>query len=292
LKAQDILGSPPFVLLGVGIARTLPRRLGYWLARQTARRMAQRRNHLFRTLCRNYTHVDPQASVAQLESMAEQALYHAGRTYFDMFRNSLRDYRTGKVTVRVDADEWAATRATFAGEHGTVLVGPHMSNFDLAMQWFEAQGIAMQVLGLAGPTAGTRVLNWVRGRRGVTLTPITVSSLRQAMLRLRAGGVVTTGVDRPVSLDDEPLPFFGTPARLPSGHVRLALQTGARILVACCLQDDDGIYRIRMAPALSMETSDNRQEDIRHNTRRVLAVVEKLIAQTPEQWLMFVPVWE
>jgi KDO2-lipid IV(A) lauroyltransferase len=141
------------------------------------------------------------------------------------------------------------------------------------------------------PDLGTRVVNWLRTRRGILMTPIDLRSLRLAVERLRKGGVVMTGVDRPVSRDDEPIQFFDAPARMPTGHVRLALQTGARVVVACCLQDPDGKYALRLGPPLEMETTGNRAEDVRHNARRVLAIIEDMIRQAPDQWLMFVPVW-
>ena len=292
MKAQDILGSPPFVLLGVAIARTMPRRAGYWLARQVARIMARRRNQFFCTIRANLRHVvGPGASAPELDDLAERAIGHAGRTYFDMFRTTLQDVRQGQVPLRVDPAEWDSGRRAFADERGVILVGPHMSNFDLAMQWFESQGVGMQVLGLADPNAGTQMLNWLRRRRGVEVTPIGLTSLRQAVTRLRQGGVVTTGVDRPVSVEDEPVPFFDAPARLPTGHIRLALRTGALIMVTACLQHPDASYSVRIMPALEMEVSGNRERDVRHNARRVLAVIEGLVRQAPEQWLMFVPVW-
>jgi len=292
MKAQRILGSPPFIMLGVAIARLTPKRFGYWLARRMARDMSRRRNHLFSTLRANLKHVvGPQASEQHLDRLAENAIYHAGCTYFDMFRARRQDLERGRGTVRIDPDAWALTRSVLSDKQGAVLVGPHMSNFDLAVQWMTAQGIQIQALSLAMPDLGTRVVNWLRTHRGMTMTPIDVRSLRLALERLRRGGVVMTGVDRPVSRDDDPTPFFDAPAKMPTGHVRLALQTGTRIVVACCVQEPDGYYALRLAPPLDMETTGDRAQDVRHNVRRVLAIIEEMIRQAPDQWLMFVPVW-
>lgn len=119
-----------------------------------------------------------------------------------------------------------------------------------------------------------------------------------------------TGADRPVSLMDELMPFFGAPARLPTGHVRLALQTHARIVVACCIMEKNGqtaagdasgvcCYRIQFAPPIEMEAAPGHESagrvsdaNVRHNVRRVLEIIEEMIRQAPDQWLMFVPVWK
>jgi len=293
MKAQDILGSPPFIALGIAVARLNPPRFSYWLAKRVAHRMARRRVSLFRTLRENIAQVvGPETSAATLDALAEEAIYHAGRTYVDMFRVTADDYRRGRVALRYDAAHWEQVRKALLDDaSGTVVVGPHLSNFDLAAQWFVYQGVEMQALSLANPDRGDRVINWLREHRGIIVTPIDTRSLRLAVERLRRGGVVLTGVDRPVSTDDALLPFFGRPAHMPMGHVRLALQTKSRIVVAGCVQEPDGVYAVRLAGPIEMERTGNRDQDVRHNALRVLAHIEAMIREAPAQWLMFVPVW-
>jgi KDO2-lipid IV(A) lauroyltransferase len=292
MRFKNILGSPFFILLGMAIAHTLPASFGYWLSRRIAKRMSKRRNRLFCTLRANISQVvGPQATEDELDAMAERAIYHAGCTYYDMFhhdRDALRHY---DIALRTSPENWEAVKAALHGRRGAIVVGPHMSNFDLAAQWIAAQGVELQALSLTEPDWGTRVVNEIRRRRGLVVTPVGVDALRSALKRLRSGGVVMTGVDRPLSEHDDPIPFFGRPARLPTGHVRLALQTNAPILVACAIQEPTGRYGIILAPPMEMERIYDRREDVRHNTLRVLAVLEEMIRQAPEQWLMFVPVW-
>lgn len=292
MRFKTILGSPFFILLGVAIAHTLPASFGYWLSRRVARYMSKRRNRLFCTLRANIAQVvGSQATAEQLDAMAESAIYHAGCTYYDMFhygRDALRHY---DIALRTSPEVWEAVRAALHDRRGAILVGAHMSNFDLAAQWIAAQGVELQALSLTEPDWGMRVVNEIRRRRGLVVTPVGVEALRSALKRLRNGGVVVTGVDRPLSEHDDPILFFGRPAHLPTGHVRLALQTNAPILVACCVQEPTGRYALLLAPPLEMERTYDRNEDIRHNARRVLAILEDMIRQAPEQWLMFVPVW-
>ncbi|MFH1084707.1 MAG: hypothetical protein V1772_02940 [Chloroflexota bacterium] len=294
MKVQCILGTPPFMLLGITIARLLPRRWADALCRRLARDMARRRNTLFRTLRANHRHVlGPGLDDEALDRHTERALYYLGRTYVDILRATVRDFETGRLGVRVATQaEHDRILADLRDPRGTVLVGPHLSSFDLAAQWLAYNGFELQMLSLANPDAGTRFLNWFRQRRGLLMTPIGVQALRQGVRRLRQGGIVVTGVDRRISDDDPPVPFFDAPARMPTGHVRLALQTGAHVLVACCLQEPDGRYRLMAAPALEMERTGDRERDVAHNVRRVLAICEEMIRLAPEQWLMLLPVWE
>ncbi len=292
MRVQDLLGSSPFVALGMAIGRLTPAPFAYWLARRIARGMARNERQMFVTLRANLSRVVPEATGEELDAMAERAIAHAGRTYFDMFHSSIKDYVSGRARVRIDPQELQMALDTCHSDRGTIVVGPHTSNFDLAAQWLVAQGIEVQALSLAAPNAGTRRLNTLRGSRGLEMTPIDMASLRTAMERLRAGGSVLTGVDRVASRKDPLLPFFGEPAPMPTGHIRLAVQTDARILVTYCLQDPDGWYHISFREPLEMEKRATRDETVRHNALRVLAIIEEVIRSKPEQWLMFVPVWD
>ena len=292
MTAHNFVGTAPFIILGSAGARLLPRRLLYGLGRRAARRMSRKRTRLFLTLRENLDQVvGPGADDATLDQMAEEALYHAGCTYIDMLRQAPRDVQRGRIPIRVDPEAWEPIKAGLCDERGTVLVGPHLSNFDLAAQWIAAQGFEIQGLSLPKPDAGGRGLNRLRLQRGIRMTPISHASLRSGTERLRAGGVCMTGVDRPASDSDPLTPFFGRLAHMPTGHVKLALQTNSRVLVACCLQSEDGVYELRLAPMLEMEKTGNRGGDVRRNVSRVLEIIEDMIRQAPAQWLMFVPVW-
>ena len=74
--------------------------------------------------------------------------------------------------------------------------------------------------------------------------------------RLRSGGLVSTGVDRPDPTSaGEPLTFFGQPAYLPTGHVRLALQANAPIAVAMVRNNParPHAYVVDVEPPLELE---------------------------------------
>lgn len=292
MRIQDVLGSPPAILLGIAIARIVPRGVGYWVSRRLARGMRKRRNTLFSTVRANLRQVvGSEVSEERLDDLAERAIYHAGCTYYDMFRERRDSLRKYDIALRASPETWEAIKSALQDRRGVIIVTAHMSNFDLAAQWVAAQGVEMQALSLAQPDLGTRVVNEIRRRRGIIVTPVGMDSLRVALKRLQNGGVIATGVDRPVSDHDDLLPFFGKPARLPTGHIRLALQTNARIIAACCFQEPSGRYAILMSPPLEMERTYDRQRDIRHNALRVLVLLEEMIRQAPDQWLMFVPVW-
>jgi KDO2-lipid IV(A) lauroyltransferase len=134
-------------------------------------------------------------------------------------------------------------------------------------------------------------MDHMRTSMGVHVTNISVPALREAIRRLRAGGIVLTGVDRPVSDEEHWTEFFGQPAPLPTGHVRLALKTDAVVFVAGAQRDAQGINIFGISPPLEMVRTGDADEDLRVNMRRAAAWLEKFIRIRPGQWGMFVPVW-
>ena len=169
----------------------------------------------------------------------------------------------------------------------------HLSNFNLAGLAFALNGVALQLLSASMKGGGFELINRLRSRGMLEDTPIGAAALKSAVRRLRDGGAVITGVDWPLQgWERAKLPFFGRPAHLPTGHVRLALMGNARLLpVRIGWQPTRG-YFVETDTPIEPECVGDRDADILHNARRVLAVLERWIGAQPEQWLMYHPVWE
>lgn len=296
MDLRHIFNSAEALRFGYWLGRHVPLGVGLRLADGATRALARRRESaLMQTLQSNFRVVlGPDAPEERVHQMARAALRHAGMAYFELYH-----------ALGVGPEPFlAAVRTTLLTDYyidemlrqkrGMVVVTVHMSNFDLAGLAFAYRGLHLNVLAYARPTSGYDMQNKVRLKGGINLMPIGVSALRKSLEALRAGELVVTGIDRPDPFaGGEVLPFFGKPARLPVGHVRLALQTGAPVVVAHCeYRPTDRSYVLHVSRWLEMERVGSRQEDILHNARRVVAVGEELIAAKPEQWLMFYPVWE
>ncbi|MBN2393346.1 MAG: hypothetical protein JXR84_21625, partial [Anaerolineae bacterium] len=122
------------------------------------------------------------------------------------------------------------------------------------------------------------------------ISPITPQTLRDAMRRLQGGGVVITGVDRPVGEGDEPVEFFGATAYLPTGYIRIPLITDCLVMTVSFIYQD-GVYWIMGNPPMEMVRTGDRRRDQEINLRRILSQIEGFIRRAPDQWMMFIPVW-
>ncbi len=254
-----------------------------------------RRKHtsLYQILYRNQAGVlGPSATPAELDAAVGAVLHHAGMANFDLMHLAAGGEDAVRDAVRFEPDFWENVERARTSGRGLLICGCHLSNFNLAFLGFALHGFPVQVLSAAMPAAGFGLIAEMRNRGVLEETPIDAAALKAAIHRLRAGGAVATGVDWPASAQQTAATlFFGRPAYLPTGYIRIALAANAIIMPLACRWSSEIGYHTITAPLMELEVTGDRDADVQRNTRRVLAVVERWIAETPDQWLMYHPVW-
>ena len=293
MNLKDVASHPQTIQLGMWFSQHAPERVGHRLSWWAAGIVCRVKPAVYETVQANLRQVlGTDATEPALGQSVRQVFYTSVRGYFDLFR-ALKLPRD-ELEALVDFPEQARTflHSLWNRKGGSILVFPHLGNFDLAAQALGRYLPGSQVLTLPNPPPGLQLTNEFRKRTGVEVTPLSASALRKAVKRLRSGGLVSVAADRPVSDLDQPIHFFGRPARVPSGHIRLALKTNALVLVGCCfLSPETGKYTVHIEPPLELLRTGNHEEEVQLNMRRVLDVLETVIRRWSWQWQMFVPVW-
>ncbi len=233
------------------------------------------------------------ASPALLNRTLYRLFYNAGRRYYETFYNFGRGITRAedfRPRVIIPPETTAHFEQALALGRGVFALACHMSNFDLCgVALAQHMPVSVQALSLADPTPDVEAFNQLRERCDAHMTPVNPEALREAMDRLKNGGVVVTGPDFPVNGDD-PVTFFGAPAHLPSGYVRIPLRTKSPVIVLAP-RFEDGVYKVIANPPMELEYTGDREQDVTVNLRRILDQVEDFIRQRPDEWMMFAPVW-
>lgn len=290
--AKNLFGSARAIRLGLFLSQHLPPRGGYGLARFAVSFLCRARPRMYWNLRANLRQVlglDTPGEV--LHDMARRTLLRAGYSYYEYFRAIGQAPEVLSGLLHVPDLFWETLEQARAEGRGVMLVTAHMGNFDLAALSLTARGVRLQALSVANPPPGFQLLNRLRQEAGLEVTPITETAIRQAVQRLKAGGMVFTGVDYPFGPGREPLRFFGRPALLPTGHVRLALMTDAWLMAVGVQYQEGKGYVLRVEPPLELVRRGDRKRDARDLAERILAILERWIRETPDQWFMFLPVW-
>jgi KDO2-lipid IV(A) lauroyltransferase len=292
IRFHDLMSSKLATRIGLFTGRHLPPRIAYRLARIVANYASRKRPENYWKVWSNLRRVvGPEVDDAALDEMVRQVFFHAGQVYYDFYHSTKLTADELAQAARVPPEMIDLLKTQVERGRGAVVMGLHVSNFDLGMVAIGAQGVPIQVLTLADPGPGFQIQNRLRTRVGIDVTPISSESLRLAIRRLKNGWTVFTGADRPVQGEQGLVEFFGKPACLPLGPVRLALMTGAAVIVASCHYDQDTGYAVRFTGPIEMARTDNRQQDVLTNARRTAIVIEEHVRAHPQQWLMFHRVW-
>lgn len=292
MRVQDLTSSKPATRLGLFLGRHTPRWVGYGLARIAAALIARKKPQVYWTVQDNLRQVlGPDVDDATLHEKTRHVFFHAGQTYYDFFNALDQPKEVLSKVVQIPQDTLTLIRSEMAQKRGLLLLTSHMSNFDLMGLSVAVRGFPIQVLSLANPEAGFHILNYLRAKAGLEITPITPESLRAAIRRLRGGGLVATGIDRPIPEDRELIEFFGRPAYLPVGPVRLALMSDVTVVMGSCHYEPDEGYALEVTGPIEMVRTGDRRQDILTNARRLAGILEGHVRAHPEQWMMFHPIW-
>ena len=296
MNLQQFITTEFGTRLWMSLGRSLPPSAGHALARIVASIVSRRRHaSIYRILYDNQAGVRGRDTAPEILHQAVGAvLQHAGMTAYDLMHTVALGEAALRKSVTYGDDFWSNFSAATATGRGVMICGCHTSAFNLAfLAWATFDDApSIQVLSPPGPAGGFKVMQELRAQPKVEDTPIDASSLRSAIARMRAGGYVATGVDWPLAAaPDERVPFFGRPAHLPTGHIRLAISGNALLLPLACRWDPVRGYRALTGEPMALELTGDRAVDVQHNARRILAVMEGWIAAAPEQWLMYHRVW-
>ena len=292
MRFQDWMGGKSAVRIGLWIGQHMPRWAGYGVARLVAGYVARLKPGVYWKVRANMRHVvDPKMDDAALHDVARRVFYHAGQAYYDFFRALGQPRDVLANTIHVLGSPIELMRSEMAAGRGVLLLGAHMGNLNLALLALAARGLPAHLLSYVGPNEGFAVLNRLREMEGFEVTPVTPEALRKAIRRLKSGGLVITGADRPVVRDGELIEFCACPSYLPEGPARMAYTSEARVFLGACYHDAERGYVLDITGPIEMAHSGDRRVDVAVNARRLATVIEGYVRARPEQWLMFHPVW-
>jgi lauroyl/myristoyl acyltransferase len=276
------------------IGKYLTKRAGYRLSSQIATIIANRTElDITRSIRANQFVVRGEDySRQELIEISKGVLEHAGKCFYDLY------HFYNKPEILENLVPYSESMRSFielcADGRGYVVVAPHLSNFDLVVCGLVKHGLKAKVLSYPNPGKGYQYQNKLRQSFGMEVTPLGDSNLEGELIKyLKNGGVVATGMDRPVPGRKRRhfINFFDRPSPLSAGYITTALAADVPVIVVKSYMELDGTYGFQYADPLPMERIGNKIENIKHNAERVLKQVEIFIKETPGQWLMYYPVW-
>jgi len=289
---QSFTTSRLGIAFALAIGRFIPPRIGYPLTENVARWIVSKKQNNMVQAVRANQWVVSQGGITskQLDEMVYKTFRHQIRCLYMYYRH-LYDPKTSEDLIEITPKFAEVIKQTQENKNPTMLVGVHMSNFDLIAYAASQHGLNALGLALGDPTSGHQWQYEIRQSYGFNVVPANISTIRQAENRLKDGGTVLTGIDRPLPVSKYHPEFFGHPAALPVIHIHLATRTNVPVVVIAPIMDSDGIFRVMASDPIVMEKHSDKLTMVTKNAEKVLKVAEGFIRQVPYQWVMFLPVW-
>ena len=292
MSFQSFINGRFGIGLILALGKIIPSSIGYPLAEKISVLLsAQKDSDLVKAARANQWIISKRSLTSEeLDKQTQETFRQTSRWLFDFYHN-INNYETilDRVTLSPKLVNFLTDR--LGGDEGTIMVAPHLSNFDFGGRALALHGFDVQVLSYPQPHGGYEWQNKLRKDVGINVTPMSTESMRAAKARLRNGGGVITGMDRPLDRSNYNPRFFGFPAAVPTSYIRMALQTNAAVMVIACIGLPEENYRVECSDLIYMKPDEDPVKEIEKNAEKVLHEAEKFIRAYPSQWAMFYPVW-
>ncbi len=291
---NDFLQSKPSIQFSILVGKYLPRPLGLGVAYSIGSMLGSLNSLGVTKAIRSNQAVirGIKATASDVRHLPRKVLTHAGRCFFDFYHYSNNLDKLEEIVPWTDDMEAIVEHSH--QKKGYVIVAPHLSNFDIVVARIVQGGFKGKMLSYPNPGSGYKLQNKIRQSLGLDIIPLGVSGVDAEMIDyIKSGGIVATGVDRPVPGRKKRhyVSFFGELSPLPLGYITLALAAEVPIIAVSSIMLPNGKYSFRCSKPIHLERFKNKLDNIKINAERVLKTVEEFIREVPEQWLMFYPVW-
>ena len=286
-----------FGVLGL-LPRTTALRAGMFIGRLGYRFAGGLR----RVALRNLTIAFPEKNLKEREAIALGSFENLGRVLGELtqFPSATRETLKKRIEFQFDTEEsssspeFAAFQAERAKGRGTLLIGPHLGNWEIGV--FAYSALQDKLTYLARPLDNPLIEDLtVRLRTRFGNQSIDKNnSVSKALAILREGGIL--GILPDVNVlhrDGVFVPFFGTLACTTSGVAMMAMRTGAVILPVCCVWNDETRkYNVFCGRLIEAAKTGDRHRDVLETTAAFTAEMEKFIRAYPDQWLWIHRRWK
>ena len=245
-------------------------RLGYW---PLGIRRAQAEDNVRRAF--------PGRDEVWVQRVVRASYEHLGRELVVILRISRLTPET--VRQRTEVVDFERHAARVRGRGGVVVAG-HLGNWELGAAMAAARGIPMAAIAVRQKNPFfDRYIVATRRRLGVEII-YRSRAQRQALRALRQGRVVAFAADQNAGRAGLFVPFFGRLASTFRDAARMAVRTGAPLLLAIPLRQPDGTYRMTLEE-IEADREGELEDVVYRITAAFTARLEAAIRSAPEQYL-------
>ena len=182
--------------------------------------------------------------------------------------------------------------AVMAEGRGAIFATSHSGNWELMGGAFACAGYPLVGVAKKQSSAGMdRFINEYRALVGMHITYS--SGVREMFRMLDEGWIIGLISDQDPSLRDGIIvEFFGRETNAFTGAASIARFRGVPIFPVFMHREPNGRHILTVGPAIRVEKTADKAEDIRRTTQYINARIEEWIRKYPEEWFWLHDRWK
>ena len=237
---------------------------------------------------RHITHFSKQnLDDQQIRRMARQVFPNFCKNVADFF--AMHQWSAEQVNQTVDFSDASVYSECLKYGKGLIQLTAHLGNWELAGRAVACHGYKINAVALNQATGELNTL--FQGQRtagGVNVIPMGRAA-RGCLEALKRNEMLAILADRDFTMARNLVTFFGRPARMPSGPARLAVATGAPVVLGACIRQPNNDFRIYLSEPMWPKKGPDAERKMQDAIARAL---ETFIARWPTQWYLFHDFWD
>ena len=280
-----------FFLVAYRLSRFIPARLGYWLCSLIGGIVYYFVPEVRRAVRDNMKHVLPDSTDHQRRRISRKVIRNVYKNYYDLVRlPHLKPEQVEKMVPQIEGVEHLET--VLAAGKGAIILTGHIGNFSLVGQLMAIRGYKVAIVAEdIEPPQMYNFINRLRGHFGLRLIKMGSAQVRVIYRHIREGGGLALAADRDLGDTGLPVQFFDALTELPEGPVVLAMRLRVPIVPCFTWRLPDSRSRAIVCPPLQLESTGNYDADLQANLRKIARLMEEMILQAPDQWVVLQRIW-
>lgn len=237
----------------------------------------------------NLAAVFPDLPQTKRRAIARGVFRHLGVSVLEAVRLPL--YAPPQRMARVSVRGVEILDEAFREGRGVVAATGHLGNWEVLAACFADLGYPVHVVARRHPNPGLQAFILAL-RRGYGVQVLDRDRDTRRMLKaLRQGEIVALLVDQDTRVQGAMLPFLGIPAYTPLGHARLAVRTGAAMIVLSIVREASGMHQVTVWERVRADVRLPEEVRVRILAARCNEILGEAIRATPSQWVWFHRRW-
>jgi len=229
-------------------------------------------------------------SLEEIEAILKDTYINFGQVLIEFFLIEKLNRKEFQKNIKIENPE--KLKELINSDQGVIFYTAHFGNWE----WLAAviANYDNKCLSVAKKQRladlGDRI-NLVRRNAGVKTTTVSNQGLIKVYKNLKAGNSTVILGDQHASGLPHVMDFFGVPASIHRGAVRLASKTGSLIVPIFIYREGFAKYRVRVHEEVEVPQGTKKAEEPEY-LEPLLRVTEEALRKSPEQWLWFHKRWK